>query len=71
MELSVIFIENPSTPIPLKIDKKLGKGKFTVYRAFSSARKTHYALKVFPTSQVGTSHYLTYLARRKFSLVLN
>jgi len=58
MELSVLFIENPSTPIPLQIDKKLGKGKFTVYRAYSSARKTHYAFKVFPTSQLGTSHYL-------------
>jgi len=40
------------------LTKKLGKGKFTVYRAYSSARKTHYAFKVFPTNQLGTTHYL-------------
>jgi len=58
MEIPITFLDQPEGSSTLKIDKKLGKGKFTVYRAYSSARKTHYAFKVFPTNQLGTSHYL-------------
>jgi len=58
MEIPITFLDHPEGPSTLKIDKKIGKGKFTVYRAYSSARKTHYAFKVFPTNQLGTTHYL-------------
>lgn len=57
MDLSVVFPDRPSTKDSLQVSKKVGEGKFPVYQAYSSSRRTNYALKLFPKSAFGSKQY--------------
>jgi len=58
MELSVTFSDNPALQECLYLNHRIGKGKFSVYQAYSESRSTVYAIKVFPKDAFGTAQYL-------------
>ncbi len=58
MQVSVTFLTNPMVQDSLRVDKKLGQGKFQVFQVYSASRRANYALKVFPTSRTGTALFL-------------
>lgn len=47
----------PQTKDTLLIQKKIGRGKFTVYRVSCPAHKNIYALKVFPKHEFGIAQF--------------
>ena len=55
MQLLVTFLDNPSDPVSLRVDKEIGQGKFSVFRAYCAAHKANFALKFFPNNREGTS----------------
>jgi len=57
MEINVTFPETPNQTESLTIQKKLGKGKFSVYQVSSSLKNSSYALKIFPRSKSGRYYY--------------
>ena len=57
MEICVTFPELPSLKNSLIVDKKVGSGKFSVYKVHSPTHRENYALKVFPKNQTGITQY--------------
>ncbi len=53
MEINVTFPDLPNQTESLAIQKKIGKGKFSVYQVSSSLKNTSFALKVFPRTKSG------------------
>lgn len=58
MELSVTFSDNPALQECLVLTHRIGKGKFSVYQAYSESRSNVYAIKIFPKDAFGTAQYL-------------
>jgi len=57
MEVQVTFSERPANKETLIVQKKIGEGKFGVYRVYCPLRRTYYALKIFPKDSFGASQY--------------
>lgn len=57
MEISITFLEDPMIRDSLKVDKKIGTGRLSVYKVFAPSRNDTYALKVFPKDNQGTTRY--------------
>jgi len=66
-EVSLTFLEEPTTLDRLKVTKTLGTGKFIVYQAYSATYDKVFALKLFPNDEFGTSQY----HKEKLSFHLN
>lgn len=58
MELSVTFSDNPALQECLVLTHRIGRGKFSVYQAYSESRSNTYAIKIFPKDAFGTAQYL-------------
>jgi len=57
MEIFVTFSDHPAVKDSLIVDKKVGSGKFSVYKVHSPKHRENYALKVFPKSPSGATQY--------------
>ena len=57
MEIFVTFSNHPAVKESLIVNKKVGAGKFSVYKVHSPRNRENYALKVFPKSPSGVSQY--------------
>jgi serine/threonine protein kinase len=57
MEICVTFPDEPATKESLKILKKVGQGKFNVYRAYSPSKRKSFAAKAFPKDAFGMKQY--------------
>jgi len=57
MEIQVSFVDKQTTEGTLRVDKKVGDGKFVVYQVYSSVHRSNFALKVFPKDSFGTTQY--------------
>lgn len=66
MEFSAKFSDQ-TAPTKLKIINKVGEGKFKVFHAYSSLKKTSYALKTFPKDSFGKGQYEKELNMAKLS----
>jgi len=57
LAIPITFLDNPTTQDSVYLENKLGEGKYHVYEVYSPTYKTRYALKVFPKSPLGITHY--------------
>ncbi len=57
VHVSVTYPDNLEYNDSLRLDKKLGEGKFSVFQVYSAYRRTSYALKVFPANALGSALY--------------
>jgi len=57
MELAITYTDGSRASDTLSIIKKLGRGKLSVYEAYSPTRKANYALKLFPKTKFGMTQY--------------
>ena len=55
VHVSVTYPDNLEYNDSLRLDKKLGEGKFSVFQVYSAYRRTSYALKVFPANALGNT----------------
>jgi len=57
LEISVTFLEEPMVRDTVKVSKKIGTGRLSVYQVFAPSRNNTYALKVFPKDSQGTTRF--------------
>src|SRR4051812_15923368 len=67
MELSIKFIDENNSLRLLTPKHKVGKGKFDVFKVYSSSDKLDYALKIFPNTMLGNKYYQQEQIRLKMS----
>jgi len=55
VQVQVTYPDNLEHRDSLRVDRKLGEGKFSVFQVYSAYRRTSYALKVFPSNALGSA----------------